>query len=79
MPINLGWRLAADKRVKLADCTLADFFIVGKQNSVHPPVDTSRCCLLRDAQFPRLGGRQWSSLQHSTGHKVLLTGQELHG
>lgn len=71
MPINLGWRLAADKRVKLAGCTLADFLVVGKQSNVHPPVDTSRCCLLRDSQFLKLGGRQWSNLKHSTGHKAL--------
>ena len=75
MPINLGWRLAADKRVKLAGCTLADSFIVGKQSSAHPPVDTSGCCLLRDSQFPKLGARQRSNLQHSTGHKALLPGR----
>lgn len=34
MPINLGWRLAAAETVKLAGCTLADFWIVGKQ-SIH--------------------------------------------
>lgn len=33
MPINLEWRLAASETVKLACCTLADFWIVGKQRS----------------------------------------------
>lgn len=79
MPINLGWRLAVDKRVKLPVCALADLFIVEKQSRAHLPVDTSGCCLLRDSQFPRLGGRQWSNLQHSTGYRVLLTRQEWHG
>lgn len=58
MPINLGWRLAVDKMVKIPVCTLADFFVVGKQSSAHLPVDISGCCLLRDSQFPRKGGRQ---------------------
>lgn len=58
MPVNLGWRLTVGKEVKLAGCTLADFFIIGKQSSAHPPADTSRWCLLRDSKFPRLGGRQ---------------------
>lgn len=41
MPINLGWRLAAAKTVKLAGCTLADFFIVGKQSSKYPPAQAT--------------------------------------
>lgn len=37
MPINLGWRQAAAETVKLAGCTLGDFFIVGKQSSTYLP------------------------------------------
>lgn len=37
MPINLGWRLAAAETVKFAGCTIAVFFIVGKQSSTYPP------------------------------------------
>lgn len=37
MPLNLGWRLAAAEMVKLAGCTLPDFFIVGKQSSTYLP------------------------------------------
>lgn len=79
MPIYLGWKLAVNKRVKLVSYPLADFLFVEKQSSMHPQVDGSRCCLLRDCQFPDLGERQWSSLQHSTGHKVLPIRQEWHG